>query len=229
MRRYYRIEDDVDVKGRWFLDGLSDSKGRRLDSRDFIYGLSIEIGPPLRISLADQDVIVDVHDPLRVSLRTEGIALDFTFADFEMPVVTARVAELLETICGPDIQRIAVEVPGRNSAFEIINVVPCPNCIDRQRSEVEWWTEADGRPEKLGKPRMVTKLAIDNRKVGEHHIFRPDGWVVALVVSDVVKQAIENARVSGVKFKALLCSAVDHCPGPLDVGNRRDGHEDIQK
>jgi hypothetical protein len=34
-KKYFEIEDDVEFRGRWYLNGLLDGSGRELDSRDF--------------------------------------------------------------------------------------------------------------------------------------------------------------------------------------------------
>src|SRR6266568_3295312 len=130
MREYFELVDDVEVEGRWFLNGLSDKLGRELDSRDFTYGLRLDVGPPLRVSLSDADITVDVAAPLDVSLRRKGCSLDFTFADFDMPVVTRDVAELLADIAGNEFQRIPVTVKSSKAKYEIINVTSRIDCID---------------------------------------------------------------------------------------------------
>src|SRR5262245_12919954 len=87
MTSFFEVEDDVDVKGRWYLDGLSDKKGRKLDSRDFTYGNRLGLKPRLKISLSDEESLVEIEPPLKVSLRRQGKPLDFTYADFDMPIV----------------------------------------------------------------------------------------------------------------------------------------------
>ena len=146
---YYEIEDNLDLPSRWFLDDLLDAKGRRLDGRDFTYGRRIDPGPPLKVSLWSGRIMA-VGLPLKFSLyggRT-GSILDFTFSNDDVPVVTGRVAVILAATAGDDIQRFPVQVEGRKESYEIINVVSCIPCVDRDRSDADWWTEADGRPEK---------------------------------------------------------------------------------
>jgi hypothetical protein len=201
--RYYRVEDDVDVKGRWFLNGLRDGDGTRLDARDFRYGVPVDVGPPLKVSLWNDHNTVNARDPLTVSLRRAGAPLDFTFADFDMPVVALKVARIMGALAVRDIQRIPVGVESRDERFEIINVISRLSCIDAAASEVMWWTEADRRPDKLGKPRMITQLKIDPTRVEGQHIFRPEGWEVALVVSDLVKGALEEVGVTGITFSEV--------------------------
>lgn len=202
-RRYFRIVDDVELPGRWFLNGLYDASRRELDSRDFTYGRLLTVQPHLRVSLWNDDEFVDVTSPLYVSKRREGMPLSFTFADSDMPVVTEAIAKVLSQVAGKDLQRFPVQVEDSRERFEIINVTSLVTCLDANRSEIEWWTEADCRPDKVGKARMVTGLTIDPQRVGDHHIFRPTEWDLVIIVSDVVKAALEIQNVSGVRFREV--------------------------
>lgn len=44
-------------------------------------------------------------------------------------------------------------------------------------------------------------MRIDPAKVGDARIFRPWGWTVALVVSEDLKNAMEEAGLTGTKFE----------------------------
>jgi hypothetical protein len=202
-KAYYRLEDDVDLEGRWFLNGLRDSHGTRLDTRDFTYGVPVEVGPPLRASLWNDKTIVETRPPLTMALRRAGTPLDFTFADFDMPVVASRIAGILAEVASSGIQRMPVCVESHGGNFEIINVVERVGCIDTEKSNIMWWTEADRRPDKIGKPRMITALRIDPTRAGERNIFRLEGWEIALIVSDLVKDTLEEAKVSGIAFSPV--------------------------
>jgi hypothetical protein len=199
--RYFRIEDDVDAEDRWFLNGVRDDSGNELDPRDFTYGVRINVGPPLKVSLANEEKVVETMPPVTISLRRTGRALDFTFADFDVPVVTTAVGTMLTQVAADDIQRLPVRIRPYSGGWEIINVVSCVECIDPVRSNIDWWSEVDGRPDKIGKPRMVTSLVIDPTRTRNCNILRPAGWEVALIVSVSVKDALENARVSGIRFR----------------------------
>ena len=42
---YYEVEDNLEMENRWYLNRLHDSRGVRLDDRDFTYGHSIKLDP----------------------------------------------------------------------------------------------------------------------------------------------------------------------------------------
>ena len=205
VRKYFRIDDDVHLEGRWFLNGLYDAAGTHLDSRDFTYGRAMNVGPPLHVSSWNDEKIIAVVPPLRVSRRRDGYPLDFTFADGDMPVVTTRVGHILASLAEADIQRFPVQIDQEGSDFEIINVVSLIDCIDVERSEIQWFEEGnDVRPDLAGTPEMITKLIIDPNRVGDQcHVFRVEDWDVAVIVSDLVKKALEDAGVSGIRFRQV--------------------------
>jgi hypothetical protein len=202
IRTYYELEDDLYIYNRWHLSGLRDDQGIELDAREFRYGNHLPAGPPLKCSLWNEDTIVDVTPPLRISWSREGNPLDFTYTDDDMPVVSSRVAQILANIAGGDIQRFPVKVDRMEEKYEIINIVACIDCLDTELSEIEWWEDGnDIRPDKAGLPHVVDKLVIDPDRVGDHYIFRLSTWIHPIIVSEAVKQALEKARVSGVKFR----------------------------
>lgn len=198
--RYYQIEDDVYVDGRWYLNGLRDGLDRELDSRDFTY--SRKLGPDggLRISLYEEEREIAVELPLKMRLRRKGQPLDITFADFDVPIVTRAVGEVIRDIAHSDIQLFPVRVGSRKEEYQVLNIISRPDCIDKEHSEIEWWTEEDDEPDKVGQPRMVCDLRIDANRVGGAHILRPAGWDVVVIVSDVLKTALERAEATGVRF-----------------------------
>jgi hypothetical protein len=202
--KYFHLVDDLDSSHRWHLDGLRDSSGVELDSRDCTYGVPMECSPCLRVSLPHEDRNVDVREPLRISRARDGNPLDFTFSALDMPVVTTDVANIVEMIAGRDIQRFKVQVDGQDAIYNIINVIARLECIDTSRSTIMWWeTGNDIRPDLAGTPRMITELRIDAARMDGHHLVRPAGWEVVIIVSEVIKRAFEAAQVTGVVFQEV--------------------------
>lgn len=199
---YYEVEDNLDLENRWYLDTFTDGNGVELDGREFTYGRPIDRGPPLRMGVWNDERIIETRPPLRLSLykRMTGAPLDFTFTGENVPVVSSRVANILAAVANADIQRIPVQVEGQKESYEIINVVSCIPCVDRRRCDADWWTDADGRPEKIGEAKLMAVLAVDPTKIGNAHLLRPKEWDLAIVASGPVKEALERARVTGIRF-----------------------------
>ncbi len=206
MKAYFELNDDLYFEERWYLNRLCDAAGIQLDSREFRNGQAVDLGPPIKAKSWREGIPVPARPPLKVLLdpKRNGAPLDFTFTNADMPVVVLKVAEILASIAAQDIQRISVLVESRQEEYEIMNVIRLIDCIDARRSEIQWYTEGNKiRPDKAGEPEMITKLVIDPARVGEHDIFRLKGWKIAIIVSDVVKNAFEKARVSGVMFRQV--------------------------
>lgn len=181
---YYELFDDMSLRGRWHLKGPVTASGREVDPRIFTEGKPVE-----------------VREPLHLPLRREGTRLDFTLADFGMPVLHSAFAKALAEVAPHEIQRFAASVEGTSEAFEIINVVTRVDCLDPERSSVSYWTEADGIPDLVGRLQTVVGLKVDPQRASGHHIFRLQGWEVALIVSEDVKDALQDAR--GAVFQAV--------------------------
>src|SRR5579863_243377 len=105
-KAYFLIEDDLDLVGRWHLNGLRDQMGREFDSRVFTYGNYVELSCPLMLPSYKDGENCEVAQPVCVPLRKSGYSLDFTFADFDMPVLSERAANVLVEAVGNAVQRI---------------------------------------------------------------------------------------------------------------------------
>jgi hypothetical protein len=49
----------------------------------------------------------------------------------------------------------------------------------------------------------VDRLRIDKQKVGNTKVFRPEGWEVALIVSEEIKDALERLGATGTRFEEV--------------------------
>lgn len=148
--------------------------GKELDAREFCYGRPYR-GPV----------------PAFVPIQQEGQRVPFTLAAFDMPVVEERVARTIESIAGKDVECYPVSVEGSSATYMIINVVSSLACVDETKSTIMKWGANDGRPDKVGRYRMITNLTIDPARVEGHDIFRIADWEVALIVSEQLRDAIE--------------------------------------
>ncbi|WNG62458.1 hypothetical protein F0U59_04705 [Archangium gephyra] len=118
------------------------------------------------------------------------------------PVVHRRVVSLFERLgLQNEVQFIPVEVDGQTEPWFILNALRVIRCIDDARcDEVFYWGPEDGEPDRIGEYQNVRGLKVDVEKIGNAHIFRPWGWLVVLIVSEYVKQAMEAEGITGIKF-----------------------------
>jgi hypothetical protein len=188
-RRYYRVLDDMAFDGRWFLASPVDARGRAVDPRRFTAGGS-------------------VREPgsLSISLRVDGAPMDFTLADFDMPVATAALGARLAALAPGAVQRFPVTVDGLDGAFEILNVTRAVRCFDEAASDIQYVTEDAVRPERVGTYEMVVEAVIDPALAGDERLFRVEGWRVMLVCDGDVRDALAAEGYSGLRFEELAVS-----------------------
>ena len=142
-------------------------------------------------------------EPVPFAIKVNGEPVDFSSTAFGATVVSQRFADVVHQLAPNDIQRIPALVDSPQT-WEILNVLPSPDCIDHSASTIQYFpddpTQCGSRPDMAGQPRGVTKLVISPELVGEHHIFRPADWQVATIVSEQIKSALTDLRATGVEF-----------------------------
>jgi hypothetical protein len=55
----------------------------------------------------------------------------------------------------------------------------------------------------VGQYYAVDDLHIDKAKVGKARVFRPEGWEVALIVAEDIKEALERMGATGARFEEV--------------------------
>lgn len=177
--------DNMRIAGRWALRSPVDEAGQEVDPWQFDKGLRLELPQALRLPVA-----------------RSGLSLDFTSTGLAIPVVSRRVISLFERLGFQDqVQFFPAQVEGQTERYFILNVLRVIQCIDEARSEeIHHWKPEDGDPEKVGQYRVVSGMRIDPTQVGDAHIFRPWGWRVVIVVSEYLKQAMEEEGITGPRF-----------------------------
>jgi hypothetical protein len=184
MTRYYDLLDDTRLPGRWQLGAPLDVGGNEIDPWQFKKGHVLELGCVPRFTL-----------------DLPGHPLDFSWAAFSIPVVSGRFVRLFEHLRVDGVQFIQAQVDDQPEPWYILNALRSIRCIDDARCEqVQYWKPGDNRPDKRGEYRAVCGLRIDPMKAGDARIFRPWGWRVALIVAEDIKQALEDANLSGARF-----------------------------
>ncbi|WP_395843859.1 imm11 family protein [Archangium violaceum] len=183
--RYFDLFSNMRIPGRWVLGDPVDEQGQEIDPWQFREGRHLDLRGPLRF--------LQVHP---------GCALDFSIAGSAIPVVHGRVVSVFERLkLQQQVQFLPAQVEGESGPYFVLNVLRIIRCIDDARcEEVLYWKPEDGRPDKVGQYRNVAGLRIDPSLVGDAHIFRPWGWRVVLIVSDNLKQALEQEGLTGLKF-----------------------------
>lgn len=186
-KRYFDLSDDVSIPGRWHIRTPVGESGQEVEPWQFTEGH-----------------LVEISERLKMPLRVQGKPLDFTLAGLDIPVVHVKVASLFAELAPKDVQSLPVDIEGHPEQFSILVATQLIACIDEKATEeVRHWKPENGRPDKVGKYRVVSGMRIDPSKVGDAKVFRTWGWTVALIVSEEIKEALERAGATGVRFKEV--------------------------
>jgi hypothetical protein len=187
-KRYFKLSDDMTVRGRWLLGPPSDRQGREVENPWLFHK-----GRP-----------VPNPGPLLLPVDVPGRPLDFSLAGFGTPVVHVKVASLFSELAPEDVQTVPVEISGQPEQFCILVATRLIRCIDEQASEeIQKWAPEDGQPEKVGEYRDIWGMRIAPAAVGDAQVFRPWGWNIALIVREEIKDALERMGATGTKFQEV--------------------------
>jgi hypothetical protein len=179
---YFQLTGAMDVPSRWYLGEVRDEEGNEVSPETFTIGRKAP------------------RKSLIVSVRRHGYQLDWTFADFELPVASVSAARVLQEHAWSAIESHQVTVEGYSSKYSIINVLQVQDCLDESRSDFLKWKPEDERPDREGQYRAVNVLRIDPTRTDNLEIFRLAGWDVAVIVSERIKAAFEARQLTGARF-----------------------------
>lgn len=183
---FYKMVDDCEHPTKWWLDEVQ-CLLQEIDSRVLNWGQHFE--PP---------------GPLIVTVKKHGEPQDVSFTLDDTLVVTTEVADVIDRMAPGAVERFPVEIFGvQERGYEALNVVRVIDAVDRERSKYGLWKPEDDRPDKLGDFRGIYRLVIRDDIKQEAGIFRLKGWIVALVVSAQLKNALEKIGRLGVLFRPL--------------------------
>ncbi|HZI03291.1 MAG TPA: DUF1629 domain-containing protein, partial [Archangium sp.] len=189
---YFQLTQNVyapDSSDGWVFQGPFDERGARLvDPWQYTDGQHL-------------DVVNTAAAPTFRVAQPAGTPLDFNISGLGIPVVPERVVRIFERLGTKDVQFLPAKIASLADPWFILNVTRVVRCIDDTRSRhVAYFGPEDGQPKKVGTYRAVHGMRIDTTKTEGARIFRPWGWLVAIIVSQDIKEALEQERVTGAKF-----------------------------
>jgi len=189
---FHRFGSASVPEDRWYLASPHDATGEEIDPRLFTEGKP-----------------VDLPANLIVTKRRLGRPLDFTLADFDMPVVSGPLAKLLLDAAQGCVQLLPTKVEGEEDEYFILNVTRTVPCISDADSLVMHWQTTDGRPEKIGQYRMVAKPVLTAANHAGEALFRAAGWEVMLLASGKLARVLLNSGLTGLELSMLPRAASD--------------------
>jgi hypothetical protein len=179
----------MNVTDAWFLDAPIPSGGD-----EWAFWRLIR-GEPL----TDSDLT-----SWRSGIKRPGRQLPFCFAGFDVPIVNADVANLLNNEVPNAVQLLPLALPKVQTPYHILVATLAVRCVDEANSNFMVWGSNDGRPDKVGQYRMFTRLRVDRAAVPEGtHLFRVEGWPVALIVSAWLAAKLRKIIGEGIAYEAV--------------------------
>jgi hypothetical protein len=121
-------------------------------------------------------------------------------------VHSSRLRALLEDLRIADIQYLPLRVRQLGAdrdlyGYHVANHLCLIDALDRDRSIYEEW--GPERPDKSGQLRDVRRAVLSTKRVGDSRLFRLKGWHAMVIVREDVRNAIENAGMTGSVFKEM--------------------------
>ena len=185
-QRFFKLADDVYVPNRWHLDTPIDSQGRKVLDWDFKRGTPVH-----------------VEGRLKIPIEIAGRPLDFSEAGIGIPVVHVKVAAMLAELAPGDMQLIPADIEGQPDQYLVIVATRLIRCIDEKASRIRLWTVGGWSAQEGGQVPGRPGPAHRQGKVGNAKVFRPEGWEVALIVSEEIKDAMERLGATGTRFEEV--------------------------
>jgi hypothetical protein len=181
--RYFALYDDMTTDQRWYL---TDPEGPDHE------WLGTALTRAQRYSGAT---------PLMSEVHHHGPPLEITVTNGDVPIVNERVAEIVTKHARDEVQLIPAEVAGAPFKLWAVNILAAADCIDDHRSgQIERYTEADGRPDKIGEYSRIFEMKIDPARAGGHLILRPRAWWLTILISGAIADDLLRA---GVRCKLM--------------------------
>jgi uncharacterized protein DUF1629 len=190
---FYRIWFDERDTDEWVLSNAWDRDGRAIDVWSYVR------------------CIRGQRDPAPwLKIRRPGVHTTFELVGPEqVPVASPRIARLLKEMACDQFESIPAMVED-GTAMEIINVLACIDCIDYDKSILECFgPNTKVRADRAGELHVDLRLVIDPNRVGDSLIFRLRDLKAPVIVAQPIKQALEEANVTGIVFQPVLTNCDD--------------------
>jgi hypothetical protein len=141
---------------------------------------------------------------LTASVEWNGEPLAIAFAPSTCPFVEAGLADMLEAVAPGDFEPIPVRLEGVKERWCYLSVLQHLDCLDKDRSDLDFYTEEDGIPEAVGELLLVTQVVLRASSVPDDvRMFRLSDWPQELIVDEAVAWALQTAGVRGIELLPL--------------------------
>ncbi|WP_373371281.1 imm11 family protein [Stigmatella ashevillensis] len=102
-----------------------------------------------------------------------------------------------------DVQLLPVDVEDQPDQYLVLVATRLIRCIDETASRIRLWPHESGLPEMADQYASVRDMRIDKARVSGARVFRCEGWVGPLIVSEEIKDALEHLGATGTRFEEV--------------------------
>lgn len=183
--RYYRMLDDLTGE-RWFIGEFKFKEG------ESVWNF---VASGIKDSLS--------YIP-KAEITHKGKAVNITFGDFDIFVVDEKARNCFSS---EEVQFFSIQISHRDYSLKkyfIMTIINELACLDESLSEFDVYDKNDEiRPDLAGQYKTVYKMIVDKSKTNGLDIFRIKNYNVAVIVSENLKNKLEQHLITGVKFKEV--------------------------
>ncbi|WXH29578.1 hypothetical protein WA016_03537 [Myxococcus stipitatus] len=142
---------------------------------------------------------------MKSPIEHQGARRTFVFSPIEqVPIVSEAVSNIFRALAPDDVQLFPMTVEGEPEQYFVVNATRVIDCIDEEKSrEIHHYEEGDPFPEYAGEYRWIYGLRIDPARTEGAQVLRPKKFKTAFIVSEEVKNALEQVGNLGVSFERV--------------------------
>lgn len=152
--------------------------------------------------LCGRRAMSSITSDFRLIVRKGAITPDLIWAPTSLYIVSARLYDLLIPWAGGAYQDWLAPLfdeSGRPiDGFYIFHPLASVDCID--------WSDSELIRSRDGKLLAITRLVLVESAVAGHHLFRPRGYEISIVVSEEVATSVRASSANGVAFQRCQLS-----------------------
>jgi len=193
--RYFEVDEDSSIGGRWHLE-----EPVYLNKRKVLDFWPLLAGTPVK----DSD-FKEINTPLQY----EGRSLNWTYGGFMIPFVDRIAGAILLRIAPKDVRLLPCLIGGKDLGISVTAIQRKCRCLDYKKSQIDFYTvddlseeeEDDKDPGRLGSVKSVIKAKVNPQLIlPDWHIFRLDEDLNHIIVSEVLRDALSEASITGIRF-----------------------------
>ncbi|KAB8027420.1 imm11 family protein [Fluviispira multicolorata] len=168
----------------------------------FYEATEINTGVRYRGDLFSYGKRIELKNPLVIDKKSWGENFaDLNFGIGNVPYINERFIDCLKAVGETNYQLLPVTVLPEEKPYYILNTLNMIDCVDREHSVFNLWTEEDNRSDILGDFRGFGKMILDPKKVPDGvHFFRIKGWEVVTIVTKALVEEFKKRKITGFEL-----------------------------